>query len=170
MPVRSAPTIPPIPWTENTSRESSTSKRRLRRNVAQKHAAPAAMPTRSAPAGPTKPEAGVIATSPATTPVAAPSALGFPNRSHSVAIHARADADAATWVVSMAMPASPFAASALPALKPNQPTHRSEAPAMVKTRLWGGMGVAGNPRRRPTTRAAMSAATPALTWTTVPPA
>ena len=65
----------------------------------------------------------------------------------------------------------PFAASALPALKPNQPNQsrpgaeqherhvvRQSSPAFLKS------------RRGPTQIAATSAATPAFTCTTVPPA
>ena len=73
-------------------------------------------------------------------------------------------------VASMAMPADWFAASALPALKPNQPTHSMPAPAAVTGRLCGGIDTCGKPRRRPSTSAHTSAATPALTCTTVPPA
>ena len=35
--------------------------------------------------------------------------------------------------------AMPFASSAEPALKPNQPVHSSEAPIMVSVRLCGGI-------------------------------
>ena len=35
------------------------------------------------------------------------------------------------------MPAAPLAATADPPLKPNQPTHRKEAPTIVRTTLWG---------------------------------
>jgi hypothetical protein len=41
----------------------------------------------------------------------------------------------AICVASIAMPARPSAATAEPALKPNQPTHSSEAPISVKVRL-----------------------------------
>jgi hypothetical protein len=37
------------------------------------------------------------------------------------------------------MPACPPAVTAEPALKPNQPTHKSDAPIMVSTRLCGAM-------------------------------
>ena len=49
----------------------------------------------------------------------------------------------AIWVTSMAMPADSLAATALPALKPNQPTHSIPAPMMVKFRLCGGIAVCG---------------------------
>ena len=81
--------------------------------------------------GPTKPEAGVIATRPATAPEAMPSTEGLPCDSHSANIQARAAAAVAIWVTAMAIPAAPLEATALPALKPNQPTHSSEAPITV---------------------------------------
>ena len=60
-----------------------------------------------------------------------PRTLGFLWVSHSANIQASAAAAVATWVTAMAMPAPPFAATAEPALKPNQPTHRNEAPITV---------------------------------------
>ena len=45
----------------------------------------------------------------------------------------------AIWVAAAAMPALTLAVTAEPALKPNQPTHRSEAPMMLSTRLCGAM-------------------------------
>ena len=39
--------------------------------------------------------------------------------------------------------ARPPAARALPALKPNQPTQRRQAPMKLSTRLWGFIGSAG---------------------------
>ncbi len=68
------------------------------------------------------------------------------------------------------MPALPLAATALPALKPNQPTHNRLAPISVIARLCGGIIVCGKPRRLPIISAATSPATPALMCTTVPPA
>ncbi len=70
----------------------------------------------------------------------------------------------------MPLVARPLAATALPALNPNQPNHSSAAPRMVNGRLCGGMGVWGKPRRRPMTTAATSAEMPELMCTTVPPA
>src|SRR5690242_5532084 len=104
---------------------------------AQKQTAPPTRPITSAPPGATKPEAGVIATRPATAPETMPSTLGLPLVIHSAVIHDRAAAAVASCVTSMAMPARPLAAVAEPALKPNQPTHSSEAPIMVSTRLCG---------------------------------
>ena len=45
---------------------------------------------------------------------------------------------AAIWVTSMVMPAAPLAATWLPALKPNQPTHSIAAPVITMPGLCGG--------------------------------
>ena len=108
--------------------------------------------------------------SPATMPVTAPRALGFPYRAHSIIIHVNAPAAAEIWVTVSAMAASPLAARALPPLKPNQPTHSIAAPAMVSVMLCGGCVWSGKPRRGPSTMAATTAAVPAVMCTTVPPA
>src|SRR5688500_9312674 len=120
--------------------------------------------------GVTNPAAGVTATSPATAPDAAPSTVGFPRDIHSVNIQPSAAAAVAVLVVVKAWPASPLAASALPALNPNQPNQRSPAPITVSGRLCGGIGWCPYPRRFPITMAAARAETPEEMWTTVPPA
>src|SRR6185312_4708380 len=97
------------------------------------------MPMTSAPDGLTKPEAGVIATRPATAPEIMPSTDGFFAIIHSANIHDSEAAAVAIWVAAAAMPALAFAATADPALKPNQPTHSSEAPITLSTRLCGAM-------------------------------
>src|SRR5689334_23264857 len=93
--------------------------------------------------GLTKPDAGVIATSPATAPEIPPSTLGLPWSIHSAASQPSVAAAAPKWVATKALVASPEAASALPALKPNQPTHNRQAPIKLRTRLCGLMGVEG---------------------------
>ena len=57
-----------------------------------------------------------------------------------------------------------------PALNPNQPNHRMPVPSMVNGRLWGGIASLGQPFRLPMMSTTASAATPALMWTTAPPA
>src|SRR5262249_53516037 len=110
--------------------------------------------------GVTKPDAGVIATRPATAPEAAPSTVGLPRLIHSVNIQPSA-ADAAPVLVAVnALAARPLASSALPALKPNQPTQRSEAPITVIGRLCGCMGWCPKPRRVASTTAHTSPAPP----------
>ena len=106
----------------------------------RKQTTPAITPMITAGVGPTKPDAGVMATSPATAPDAMPRTLGLPLKIHSANIQPNAAAAVAICVAIMAMPARPSAATAEPALKPNQPTHNNEAPISVSTRLCGGMG------------------------------
>jgi hypothetical protein len=85
----------------------------------------------SAPIGPTKPQAGVMATRPDTAPEAAPSIDGLPLVIHSPRVQATVEAAVASRVLMKASAAMSPASSAEPALKPNQPTHSSEAPIMV---------------------------------------
>src|SRR3954454_10318589 len=98
-----------------------------------------------AASGPTYPQAGVMATRPATAPDAVPSTVGFPRMAHSLNIHASAAAAAAVLVERNAVTASSFAPSALPALKPNQPNHKRPAPITVMGRLCGGIGTLPKP-------------------------
>src|SRR6266571_303722 len=127
---------------------------------------PAATPMTSEPTGPTKPEAGVMATRPATAPVQMPMTVGLPRIAHSTNIQDSAAVAVATCVTVMAMPACKPAVTAEPALKPNQPTHSNEAPMKVSTMLWDGP----LSLRLPSTRHAIRPATPELMCTTVPPA
>ena len=69
-----------------------------------------------------------MATRPATAPEMMPSTEGLPRVIHSANIQPSAAAAVAICVTAMAMPALVLAATAEPALKPNQPTHSSEAP------------------------------------------
>src|SRR5215469_2112618 len=131
---------------------------------------PAAKPISSAGNGLTNPDAGVMATSPATAPEIAPSMLGFPDFSHSASIQPSVAAAAPKCVATNALVASGEAASALPALNPNQPTHSRHAPITLITTLCGLMGVVGKPTRFPRYNAQTSADTPDVMCTTVPPA
>src|SRR5437660_4979454 len=92
---------------------------------------PAPRPMMTAAIGVTKPEAGVIATRPATAPIAAPSTLGWPLCSQLTVIQVSAAIAAAVLVTTNAETASGPAASAEPALKPNHPNQSSEAPRTV---------------------------------------
>src|ERR1700748_2847331 len=90
-----------------------------------------------APAGVTKPAAGVITTKPPTAPEQKPKTVGLPRVSHSAAGHA-ADATAVAIVVLMnALAEMLSAAPALPELKPYQPTQSMPVPTIVSTRLCG---------------------------------
>ena len=59
--------------------------------------------------GVTKPEAGVMHTSPATTPEQVPSTVGLPRRTHFNPAHVSPAAAAAKWVAVNALAASPLA-------------------------------------------------------------
>jgi len=74
---------------------------------------------------PTLPAAGVMATRPATAPEAAPSIEALPLSSDSPALQASTAQAVAEKVFMKARAALLPASSALPALKPNQPTHSS---------------------------------------------
>src|SRR5215470_934791 len=128
------------------------------------------MPTAIAPNGLTLPQAGVIATSPATAAVAPPSAVGLPRWTTSMSAHATAAAEAAVLVLRKASAAKGLALNALPALKPNQPVHSRPAPTRHNGRLWGGIGSRPKPRRGPTSSAATMAENPLDMCTTRPPA
>src|SRR5437870_13787458 len=104
---------------------------------------PAPSPITIAGIGPTKPEAGVMATKPATAPLAAPRTVGLPIHAHSATTQERVAAAAPRLVATNAETATPFAANALPALKPNHPTHSRPAPVTVRVRLLGSIGSRG---------------------------
>ena len=69
--------------------------------------------------------------------VAAPTAVALPVRKRSRSVQTTSVPAGASIVFTNASAAMPFAASALPALKPNQPNHRSPAPRRVNGTLWG---------------------------------
>jgi len=99
---------------------------------------PAAAPIASEPIGPTKPEAGVIATRPATAPEQMPITVGLPRWNHSTSIHTKAAVAVANCVTAIAMPACSPAVTAEPALKPNQPTQSIPAPIKVSHHIVAG--------------------------------
>src|ERR1700686_1572322 len=107
-----------------------------------------------------------MATSPATAPEIAPRALARPFFSHSAALQLNAAAAAPKCVATNALLARTPEASALPALKPNHPTHTRHAPIKVSTRLGGGIGCFGSPTRFPIYSAQTSAETPEVICTT----
>src|SRR5437762_13962694 len=123
----------------------------------------------SAPPAVTKPDAGVIATRPATAPHAAPRTLTLPLWRYDARTQLTVAAAAAVFVTTRAFAARPPAVSADPALKPNQPNHRRPAPRTV---IGMSCGSIRSPfvTRRPMSSAAMRAAKPDDACTTVPPA
>src|SRR4051794_37389917 len=96
-----------------------------------------------ADSGETKPDAGVTATSPATSPVAKPRPVGLPPRAHSTRSQVIAAAAAATCEAARATPARALAPPALPPLKPNQPNQSRPAPTRLRTTLLGWMACSG---------------------------
>src|SRR6478672_7303762 len=98
------------------------------------------MPMAIAPMGVTKPEAGVIATRPATAPAAAPTTLGLPETNQLNRVQVQAAAAVARWVTVQAFEASPPAARALSALKPNQPNQSIDPPTTTMVMSCGSMG------------------------------
>src|SRR5438034_6595815 len=128
------------------------------------------MPMMSAPAGVTNPQAGVITTRPATAPEQNPSTLGLPLSNHSAIGQTNEAIAVASVVVVKALAATPSAATALPALKPYQPTHNIPVPTIVSTRLCGRKARWPKPLRLPRIRQSTSADQPDDMWTTVPPA
>src|SRR5262249_5238496 len=128
MPVSNAPRMPPTACTPNTSSVSSTFSMRFRPFTPHRQTKPAARPITNAPGMPTLPAAGVIATRPATAPDAAPSMDGLPLNIHSPTVHESTAHAVARYVFRKASDAELFASSAEPALNPNHPNHRSEAP------------------------------------------
>src|SRR4051812_22001824 len=123
-----------------------------------------------APVESTKPQAGVITTSPATAPEQKPSTLGFPRKAYSAMAQVNEATAVAIVVVMKALAATPSAATALPALKPYQPTHNIPVPTMQRTMLCGCIGSLPNPSRLPRMRHRISADQPEDMCTTVPPA
>src|SRR5438270_12306306 len=112
-------------------------------NTMKKQKKPAARPMARADMGCTKPDAGVMATSPATAPEIAPSAVGLPLWIHSAIVQPSAAVAAAKCVLTNALVARGLALSALPALNPNHPTHSRQAPIKLSTMECGGMAVLG---------------------------
>src|SRR5437879_9101580 len=94
------------------------------------------MPIQMAPLGRTKPHAGVITTNPATAPEQKPRMLGLPRTSHSAIGQTKEATAVAIVVVVKALAAITSAATALPALKPYQPTQSIPVPIIQRTILW----------------------------------
>jgi hypothetical protein len=77
----------------------------------------------------TNPAHGVIAASPATAPVTAPSTVACPSVKRSLSSQASIAAAAATWVLITACAATLSARRPSAPLKPNQPNQSSPAPS-----------------------------------------
>src|SRR5690348_16483589 len=127
MPVSSAPRMPPTACTPKTSSVSSTPIMRFRPLTPHRHTSPAPSPITNAPGMPTLPAAGVIATSPATAPDAAPSIDGLSLRIHSPNVHDNTAHAVARNVFMNASAAELFASSA----EPRSEEHTSELQSPV---------------------------------------
>src|SRR3990167_368531 len=90
-----------------------------------------------------------MATRPATAPEHTPRMVGFLWCIHSRIVQVNPAQAVAVFVTTNALAASPLAATALPALKPNQPNHNKPVPAIMRGRLCGGFISLGNPLRFP---------------------
>src|ERR1035438_4343154 len=96
---------------------------------------PAAIPIRTAAQGCMYPAAGVTVASPATAPVRAPTILGVLSLLQEIRSQVIMATEPAISVFTNAYAATPFAASALPPLKPNHPNHNSPVPSATKAIL-----------------------------------
>src|SRR5690606_5326676 len=134
-PTRMAPMMPPMPWMPNTSSESSAPSIFFKPLTPHRQTKPATRPMMMPPMGPTDPQAGVMATRPATAPEAAPSMEALPLLRASPMLQASTAAAVANKVLMNGRPTPVLASRLEPALNPNQPTHSSEAPTMVSVRL-----------------------------------
>src|SRR5580704_5355602 len=103
----------------------------------------------TAPAGVTNPHAGVMTTNPATAPEQKPRTLGLPRAIHSAIGQTNEATAVARVVVVKALAAITSAATALPALKPYQPTHNMPVPIMHNTMLCGAKFSLPQPARLP---------------------
>src|SRR5438876_10576838 len=131
---------------------------------------PAPIPMTIAPVASTYPHAGVMTTRPPTAPEQNPSTLGLPRSAYSSIAHVNDATAVARVVVMNAFAAMPSGASALPALKPYQPTQSNPVPTMQSTMLCGAITSFLNPSRWPRSTHKTSADQPDDMCTTVPPA
>src|SRR5471030_989595 len=141
--------MPHTPCTPNTSQVSSTLSHFLRVTTPHRPATPPTRPITNAPPTPTVPHAGVIATRPAIAPELAPSREGLPRTIHSTKVQERIAPAVAMKIGRKASAAMELAALAEPALKPNQPTYRIEAPVKTIGRLCGLNASLPKPTRLP---------------------
>src|ERR687891_1603979 len=170
----SVPQVPQTPCTEMAPTGSSILI--LSKNITEPTTiAPAIAPMRTATDVVTVPQGAVIATRPASRPLAVIETSGLLVRSHMTPPATTAPAQAATRVRVATIITNSSAASSEPGLNPNQPMNRMSAPSTTSGMLWPGMARALPsdpylPMRGPSMMAPMSAAQPPVPWTTVEPA
>src|ERR1700730_2678068 len=147
-PTSRVPVKPPIMCTPTTSSESSKPNLNFS-PTASAHTTPATNPTTKAPSTLTDEQDGVMATSPATMPDAAPSVVACPSRIRSVSSQASMAVAVAIVVAMNVDPAEPLELVADPALNPNQPNHSNPAPSITNGTLCGRNSAVGQPLRLP---------------------
>src|SRR6478752_9388501 len=138
-PIRMVPMKPPTRCTPPTSSASSRPNLFFR-PIAHAQTAPVMRPMKIEPTGLTKAHAGVMATSPATAPDAAPRPVAFLCNSFSTINQPTRAVLVAVDVLIQARPAMPSAAPSEPALNPNQPNHSRPAPNITNGTLCGRIG------------------------------
>ena len=159
-----------MPWQPNASSASSIFNFPFNREMVPQQIGLTSAPMIIADQIGTNPAPGVIATNPTTRPVEAPTRVGFPSLITSINIQDIMALALASAVVINACAASPFAANALPALNPNHPNHKINAPSATNGMLCTRYAVCSYPLRLPRIMENTSALTPELICTTFPPA
>src|SRR5712692_5824950 len=137
---------------------------------------PATAPISTAAGAATKAQGAVIATRPASAPLASIEGSGLPERAYVDSIAATQPAALASMVLAAITVILRSAASSVaPAVKPNQPNIRISVPASAIGMLCPGMAFAVPselylPRRAPRSQQETRAMTPPVMWTTDDPA
>ena len=164
--------MPPRACTETAPPGSSTVRRNSSHSTEKTTNAPATRPIDIASAGRTEAQAALMATRPATQPLAQREASGLPKRTRVMAA-AASDAQTAESMVltttSGGRTCGPANSSAPARFKPDHPIQASRHPNRTKTALWPGMATGMCsllylPRRGPRIHAMASAAKPPTAW------
>src|SRR5487761_1172542 len=168
-PVNSPPVSPAIPCAGNTPSASSNFSLGASLFNEIHGIVPAAIPIIRAPYPLTYPAAGVIATSPVTHAVVAPTSGGLLMNFMSINIQAITLEAAASSVFRTAIAESIELAYGSPPLNPFHPSQRIPAPINTRVKLFG-LRRLSETTRGPTARAAARAVIPADRCITYPPA
>src|SRR3954452_17328505 len=139
MPTNSTPRVPHTPCTDMAPTGSSTLSRRSMKYTASTTTHPAMMPMTMAAQGSTKAHGAVMATRPASMPLAIMAGSGLPERNitqNMQATEPKAPA-MAVFTATVANCGSELA-NVDAALKPNQPNSRMNVPSMAMGMLWPG--------------------------------
>lgn len=144
--------------------------KRYLRVTAKALTAPTTRPVTTAPRVSISPQAGVMATMPATADETTPIVLTLPVRHFSARGQVTMAPAAPSWVLMKAAAALPWSVSAEPELNPNQPDQRRPAPTTTSGMLLGRSSRRAKSRGALSTRATARPATPELSSTGSPPA